>query len=131
MTKEEIIKYWENSSDRDFITMENLFNSRDYSWALFIGHIVIEKLLKAYYVQNVINAVPRTHRLLQLAEKTDLPLSEEQKDDLLLITTFNINARYPDYKYQFYKKCTKEYSMTNIEKIKNLRLWLIEQLHKK
>ena len=48
MTKEEIIRYWKSSSDRDFITMENLFNSRDYSWALFIGHLVIEKLIKEH-----------------------------------------------------------------------------------
>ena len=47
MTKEELINFWETSSDEDFKTMENLFNSKDYHWALFISHLVLEKLLKA------------------------------------------------------------------------------------
>jgi len=110
--------------------MENLVKSTDYLWALFIGHLVIEKLLKAYYVKTVDDNPPWIHQLLRLAEKTDLLLTEEQKDTLLLITTFNINVRYPDYKYEFYKKCTKEYSETSIAKIKELRLWLKEQIQK-
>ncbi|MBU2599298.1 hypothetical protein KJ849_01790 [bacterium] len=45
-----------------------------------------------------------------------------------MITTFNINVRYPDYKHEFYQKCTKEYTETNISKIKELRLWLKKQI---
>lgn len=95
---------------------------------MFIGHLVVEKLLKAYYVKTVDDNPPWIHHLLRLAEKTDLFLTEEQKDDLLLITTFNINVRYPDYKNEFYKKCTKEYTETNIDKIKELRLCLKKQI---
>ena len=45
MTKEEIIEYWITSSDKDFAAMEHLFKSQDYSWSLFIGHLVIKKLI--------------------------------------------------------------------------------------
>ncbi len=130
MTKEELVEYWVSSSDIDFKTMENLVKSKDYLWALFVGHLVIEKLLKAYYVKTVDDNPPWMHQLLRLAEKTDLSMTEEQKDDLLLITTFNINVRYPDYKHEFYRKCTKEYTETNIGKIKELRLWLKKQVLK-
>ena len=130
MTKKELIEYWVSSSDKDFRTMENLVKSTDYLWALFIGHLVVEKLLKAYYVKTVNDNPPWIHQLLRLAEKMDLLLTEEQKDTLLLITTFNINVRYPDYKYEFYKKCTKKYTETNIAKIKELRLWLKGQIQK-
>ena len=51
MNKLELIKYWEETSDKDYITMQHLYNSGDYHWSLFIGHIVIEKLLKACYVK--------------------------------------------------------------------------------
>jgi len=44
---EYVISYWIESSDKNFQTMGNLFNSGDYDWSLFIGHLVIEKLLKA------------------------------------------------------------------------------------
>jgi len=51
MSKKKIIKYWVDTSDRDYKTMETLFNSSDYPWGLFVGHLVLEKLLKAIYVQ--------------------------------------------------------------------------------
>jgi len=31
--------------------MKNLMNSGDYNWAMFLGHLVIEKLIKAVYVK--------------------------------------------------------------------------------
>lgn len=124
MTKEELIRYWIDSSDKDFKTTKNLFKSKDYSWALFVGHLVIEKFLKAYYVKTVSDNPSWIHNLLRLSEKTDLPLTDQQKDDFLLITTFNLNTRYPDYKQEFYKKCTREYARTNLERIKELRIWI-------
>ncbi|MGA1839075.1 MAG: HEPN domain-containing protein [bacterium] len=131
MTKNEIIEYWINSSDKDFAAMNHLFESQDYSWALFIGHLVVEKLIKAYYVKTISDNPPRQHNLLYLAEKANLKLSEKQKDNLQLITTFNLNARYPDYKQEFYKKCTMEYTRNNLDRIKGLRSWLIKLLRKK
>jgi len=47
---------------------------------------------------------------LKIAEKSNLLLSEEQKDSLDEMTTFNIKARYPDYKNRFYKKASKEFT---------------------
>ena len=96
-----------------------------------MGHLVIEKLLKAIYVKNGDDNPPRTHDLLRLAEKAKLETTEEQKDLLDLLTTFNINARYPDYKQSFYKKCDYEYTTATIVKIKELRTWLLSILNKK
>ncbi|HQO02931.1 MAG TPA: HEPN domain-containing protein [Spirochaetota bacterium] len=132
MEREKLIEYWLNSSDRDYITMENLFKSTDYHWSLFIGHLVIEKLFKAIYVKNHsdIKNPPRSHDLTLLAYKAKLEISDSQKDDLDRITTFNINARYPDYKMSFYNKCTKEFTEGQIEIIKGVRLWLKELIKK-
>ncbi len=130
MDKNDLIKYWIESSDRDFETMEHLFEKNDYHWSLFIGHLLIEKLIKAYYVKNVDNQPPFIHNLLRLTEKTDLNLTEAQKDILTTITTFNIQARYDDYKQAFYKTCTKEFTEKWIEEIKGLRKWIKEKLLK-
>lgn len=51
MTKEEHIKYWLEISDDNFKSMLNMFNSKEYMWSLFVGHLVLEKLLKALYVK--------------------------------------------------------------------------------
>jgi len=42
--------------------------------------------------------------------------------------TFNLNARYDDYKQSFQKRCTPEFSKEWIDKIEILRQWLIKQL---
>ena len=130
MNKEDLVKYWIDSSDKDFKTMQHLFEKKDYNWSLFIGHLVLEKLLKAYYMKNTDKQPPFIHDLLRLAEKSELKLNQEQKDVLDTITTFNINARYDDYKLQFYKMCTKEFTEKWINEIKGLREWIKKQLLK-
>ncbi|MGD8779199.1 MAG: HEPN domain-containing protein [Ignavibacteria bacterium] len=130
MKKPEIIKYWIDSSDRDYITMGHLFEKEDYHWALFIGHLVIEKLLKAYFVTYSDDEPPPIHNLLRLADKAKLRLDEGQKDILVTITTFNIQARYDDYKSAFYKTCTKQYNEKWINEINGLRKWIKKLLLK-
>lgn len=126
--KDKIISYWVESSDNNYDTMEHLLSSGDYHWALFIGHLVIEKLLKAEYVKTFGEHAVFTHDLLRLAYKCKLDLTQEQQDWLDRITTFNINARYDDYKRNFYLLCTPEFTREWIEKIKQLRLWLKKKL---
>lgn len=123
-----IKKHWIDSSDKDFNTMLNLFNSKDYHWSLFIGHIVIERLLKAYYVQKQKDHAPFTHDLLRLSELAKLEIDDEKADWLDTITTFNINARYDSYYQEFFKKCTAEYTGLWINRIKDLREWIKDRL---
>ncbi len=130
MTKEEVIKFWLESSDKDFQTMVHLYVSGDYMWSLFIGHLVIEKLLKAYYIRTKDENYPMIHNLLRIAEKAGLDLNEEQQIVFSTVTGFNINARYDDYKQSFYQKCTREFTAIWIEKIKDQRSWIKNQLLK-
>jgi len=123
-----IIQHWIESSDKDYNTMMNLFNSKDYYWSLFIGHIVLEKLLKAYYVQQLERQALPIHDLSRLAEKSKLQTSQEQMDILDTVTTFNIKARYDDYKREFYLKCTPEFTKEWIDKIEGMRTWIKGQL---
>ena len=125
---EKIVKHWMESSDNDFDTMLILFRSKSYNWALFMGHIVIEKLLKAYYVKQTENHAPFTHNLYRLAELGGLEISEEHADWLFKITTFNLNARYDDYKKEFYAMCTGDFTKEWIEKIKSLQQWIKQML---
>lgn len=125
-----IIEYWKNSSDQNYDTMINLKKSKDFSWALFLGHLLLEKLLKAHYVKKNKKHALFTHDLLRLALKTDLPLTEIQKDWLDEITTFNLNTRYDNFKNEFHQICTVEFTEKWIKIIEQLRLWLIKELSK-
>jgi HEPN domain-containing protein len=68
---------------------------------LFISHLVIEKILKAFCARDSKKSVPHTHNLLKIVKETRLNLSEEQKQFLDTIATFNIKACYPDEKFDF------------------------------
>jgi HEPN domain-containing protein len=126
--KNELLCYWIESSDNDFRTMIHLLEKGDFTWALFIGHIVIEKLLKAWYVYNTSDTPPYIHDLVRLSEKGGLSLNENQKDILDTITAFNLRTRYDDYKMDFYKKCTKSFTEEWIDQIKEFRTWIKEKL---
>jgi len=125
---EEIIDYWKDSSDQNYATMNNLLKSRDYSWALFIGHLVIEKLLKAHYVKNQKKHALYTHDLLRLSSKCGLKVYSEFEEWLDDISTFNLNARYDNYKQDFNKLCTKEFTAVWVQRIEKIREWLIQKL---
>ncbi|MDT3739339.1 MAG: HEPN domain-containing protein [Candidatus Kapabacteria bacterium] len=123
-----IVKHWRNSSENDYKTMQNLIKSSDFNWALFIGHLVIEKLLKAHYAKNLQKHPIFTHDLLRLATKAGLDMSKDYEQWLDDISTFNINTRYDNYKQNFYKLCTKEFAEIWILRIEELRQWLIKTL---
>lgn len=128
MEREDIVKYWVESSDSDFQVMESLFSNGHYTWALFIGHLVIEKLLKAFHVKKVDSNYPRIHNLAEIAQKASLELTQEQKIVMAELTTFNLRARYPDYKNRFYKKADHQYAETHLIKIREMRKWLQEKI---
>jgi HEPN domain-containing protein len=125
---ENIIKFWMESSDHNHETMQHLMLTKDYNWALFLGHLVIEKLLKAHYVKKLEKHPLFIHDLLRLSQKIELKLTEEQEEWLDEISTFNLNTRYDNYKQEFRTRCTLEYTTFWINKIETLRIWLISQL---
>jgi len=121
---DKIVKHWVETSEDDYQTMLSLYLSKSYGWALFLGHISIEKLLKAVYVKKHQKHSPFLHNLYRLAELSEIELTDKQSDWLDKITSFNINARYDDYKREFYTLCTEEFAEDWIEKIKILRSWI-------
>lgn len=125
MTKDEHIAYWLESSQHDLESSESIFNTGRYDWCLFVGHLSLEKILKARYVNFKNNELPpKIHNLVRLAELADIALNDDQKLLLDTINDFNIQTRYPDYKLDFYKRCTREYAYEYLNKIKEMHKWL-------
>ena len=123
-----MVEYWINTAELDHKAMRHLFENGDYHWSLFMGHLVIEKLLKACYVKNKGGNPPYIHNLSRIAEKAELTMTDKQLDILDTISTFNIRARYDDYKQLFYKKCTLEYTKLWAAHIEEILEWLKEKL---
>ena len=119
----DLMKFWIESSDRDYVSMIKNYETKQYTWALFIGHLMLEKLLKGIYAKiNKENPyAPKIHNLNNLASKCGIKLNEKQTRILFTCNSFNINARYEDYKNNFYNKCTQQYTLEQIKNIEIMR----------
>jgi len=109
MSKKQIINSLLLKAKRDVETAKDLFGLKHYDWSLFIWHLAIEKILKAKIV-SLNQEIIYTHDLVRLAKLARIPLDQELTSQLNEITTFNIEARYDDYKLSFYKKANLEYT---------------------
>ena len=126
------IEFWLNSADHDLEAAESLFSAKKFDWCLFLGHLVLEKALKAFYVKDNENRLPpKTHNLLKLAEETTIPLNDDVKLFLDEVNDFNLEVRYPEYKQEFYKTCTNEFAEEYFKKIKEHYQWIKSLLKSK
>jgi HEPN domain-containing protein len=123
------IQYWLDSAAHDWETAIHLFSAGKYDWCLFIGHLVLEKILKAIFVQDNDNQLPpKTHNLVKLAENTHISLTEDQKFLLDEINDFNLEVRYPQFRNEFYKKCTQPFTERYFKQIEGMAEWLKSQI---
>src|SRR3990167_736855 len=120
MTSEGLIKYWRESASDSLDTSKTLFMPGKYHHCLFFLHLAIEKMLKAVFVKQKNATPPPTHDLVRLAEAAGVPTPETRKLELAEISSFNVSARYDDYKKQFYAKATKEYTEKLLDKGKTI-----------
>ena len=123
-----LVNYWKATAEHDYETMLVLFKCKRYSDSLFFAHIVLEKIFKAHVVKNIKRQAPRIHDLVRLQELAEIKLSDEKVELLNEINDFNIRARYPEYKLQFYKLCTRQYANKYLNESKKLYKELCQKL---
>jgi HEPN domain-containing protein len=128
LNSDEVSRYWRDEAEEALIILDHLFEKGDYSYALFFGHLAIEKLLKAVYVLYKKEHAPPIHNLPRLARMAGIFLSQERREQLVLITSFNIEARYPDLKRSFRNRCTREFAAQQIEGIQDVMKWLRQEM---
>lgn len=52
LNSDEVSKYWFDEAEEALTVLNHLFEKGDYSYALFFGHLAVEKMLKAVYVSR-------------------------------------------------------------------------------
>ncbi len=130
MTLQEHINYWIESAENDLIAANHLFDMGNYNWCLYIGHLVLEKAIKANYLKSSNNSIPpKLHNLSRLSELSNLAPDSDTEKFLVIANKFHLEGRYPEYKNEFYKTCTKEFAELNFNKIKEVYEWLKSQLN--
>lgn len=128
MENKDRVDFWLNAAKKDESVMKVLFANKKYADSLFYGHLVLEKTLKAVYIQKIQGPPPFIHDLLLLARKSQLNVDDNFAKKLEIITGFNINGRYDDYKSTFYNVATKKYALEYVEVIKSIKIWLLKQI---
>lgn len=116
--------FWIEEAEEALQVAKHLFEKKDFSYALFFGHLAIEKLLKAIYVMKRGEQAPYIHNLTLLGEQSGIVLTDLQKDSLIKITAFNLESRYPDEKRSFRKRCTEDFTQNELKQIQEIFLWL-------
>ncbi len=131
MDTEKLLNYCYTSADRKFDTAKSLYKNRRYADCLFFCHLSLEFMLKGKYVEIKKEMFPITHDLVGLATRAGLLLTEDKMSDLAVISTFNIAARYDDYKSSFYKKANAVFTKKYFAKVRKLLIWLKKNTLKK
>jgi len=129
MTKQEHIDYWIKTADDNWEDAQILFGLKRYSLALFMGHLLLEKLAKGLWVKhNEENFPPKIHNIVKILKGTKISFSEEQGLFFQKMNDFQLEGRYPDYRDMVYKLLDAETTQDYITKINEQRTWLLKML---
>ena len=123
-----VTAFWLTEAEEALRVADHLVEKGDYSYALFFGHLAIEKVLKALYAARCHDHAPPIHNLVRLAKAAGIELDESRADSLVTITAFNVEARYPDMKRSFRQMSTAEYAGRQMENVKGIFTWLRSQI---
>lgn len=122
------IQYWLDSASYDLETGKILLETKRFPYALFFGHLALEKALKAVIVKLTQEHAPYSHSLTFLASKAKIEIPEAMIDKLAEFTEFHLEARYPDEKKDFYKKCTEDFARHKFGEMETIYQWLTQKL---
>jgi len=101
---EKEIEIWIIQAQRDLKSAKNSFKSKDYYISAFLSHQVVEKLLKAVYIQKF-QKIWKIHDLVILAKEINAPLTIIEKCAVLNPVYFEV--RYPESEELPAKKINK------------------------
>lgn len=125
---QKVISFWMKTADLKWETAKSLKRSKKYADCLFFCHLVLESLLKALVCQEKKMMPPYSHELDDLAELSGCSFPRSFEKILAEVNTFNIRARYDDYKMTFYRKATPRYTKVYYQKTDEIRIWLLTRL---
>jgi len=110
MTEAEAVLAWKSSAVENLETAEELSKLGKRHDALFFLHLALEKILKGLHQYLKHQPSLHIHDLYKLAVAAGLEISEEEREELDEMSTFNVAARYDIFKQRLYHKATEEFT---------------------
>jgi HEPN domain-containing protein len=126
------VDYWTDSSNYDIDTAEAMYQTKRWLYVGFLCHQSIEKIIKAYYVDQKNEMPPKIHNLYRLSSDCGLypQFSTDQQDFLSILEPLNIEGRYPQYKDRIFKSLSPTRCREIMDQTIALKKWIFEKLKK-
>jgi HEPN domain-containing protein len=126
------VKYWIELADEDVSAAKVLLDGNKYLYAGFFCHLIAEKALKAMIASITSEIPPKTHHLINLANRAGIfdDLSEQQRELLSELNPLNIEARYPEYKERIARTLTAEKTVRLFQETEDFLCWIKQKLEK-
>ncbi len=100
---------------------EKLLGSGDWVYALFFFHLSLEKLFRVQWVkENVDNFPPRIQDIQSLCNQTTFEPYAETCSYLAIVTTWNLETRYPDFYRRIFQRTNKDFAMEQYRKTEKI-----------
>ena len=127
---EKNVKYWLDISEYDLETAEAMLEKARFLYVGFMCHQAIEKIVKAYYQQELNQLPPKTHNIILLVQQSNLydDFSDTQKAFIEVLQPLNIEARYPDYRERILLSLNQDKCKNILQKTRELYTWIKEKL---
>jgi HEPN domain-containing protein len=90
------VKNFIKSSEYDLETAESMLKTGRYIYVIFMCHISLEKLLKAFVSETNQSISPKTHNLIYLIKIGNIQLPKKYLEFIAKINNASIVTRYPE-----------------------------------
>ena len=115
---------WLAQVDYDIATAEQMLHAGRYIYVILMSHLALEKALKALVTEETQQLPPRTHNLIDRAQRAQVVLSQEQQDFLGKINNTSVVVRYPDDLSAMVSQYPEAIARDYLERTKELILWV-------
>ncbi len=115
---------WLAQVDYDVATAEQMLPAGRHIYVIFMSHMALEKTLKALVTEETQKLPPRTHNLIDLAQRARVVLSQEQQDFLGKINNTSVVVRYPDDLSALVSQYPEAIARDYLERTKELITWV-------
>ncbi|MDK2984509.1 MAG: hypothetical protein PWQ96_151 [Clostridia bacterium] len=125
MSFQEQVKEWLAISEEDLQVAELCYNGGKFLHCAYMCQQAVEKTLKALINTGGITPPP-IHNLPDLAIEGEVwdTMNSEQHMFLRALTTYAIEARYPERKRKLYEQCTRDEAEKLLSNSKGMVEWI-------
>jgi HEPN domain-containing protein len=115
---------WLAQVDYDIATAEQMLHAGRYIYVIFMSHMALEKALKSLVTEETQKLPPRTHNLIDLAQRAHVVLSQAQQDFLGKLNNTSVVVRYPEDLSAMISQYPEAIVQDYLERTKELILWV-------